>query len=136
MTIFSCVSSSMKHKFTNKQTKSQTNKLTLSYIGFLWPPCTPKMPPDPQRPLNGLLGAHLDHQRTMGLWNHGTLGPWDFGTMGLWDHGTLGPWDFGTMGLWDHGTLGPWDFGTMGLLNHGTLGPWDFGTMGLWDHGT
>ena len=67
----------------------------------------------------------------MGLWDHGNLGPWDFGTMGLWDCGILGPLDFGTMGLWDHGTLGPWD--------QMSLRPQDFeimelGTMGFQDH--
>jgi hypothetical protein len=43
-----------------------------------------------------------------------------FGTMGIWDHETLGPFDFGTFG---HGTLGPWAFGTMGIWDHGTLNP-------------
>jgi hypothetical protein len=63
------------------------------------------------------------------LWDNGNFAPWDFGTMwllglsvfgtmGLWNHGALGPLSLGALGLLDHGSLGPWVIGTMGLLNH------------------
>ena len=49
--------------------------------------------------------------------------------MGLWDYGSMGPWDDGNRG---YGTMG---IGTMGLWKY-TL--WDYGkrdceTIGLWE---
>jgi hypothetical protein len=48
---------------------------------------------------------HFPYFQKMGLWEHGTLRAWEFGSMGLLEHGPLGEWHFGGMG-----PLGAWDF--------------------------
>jgi hypothetical protein len=73
------------------------------------------------------------------------LSEWGFRSLGLWEHGIMGAWDFGSMqtstkcgiqeifsqaqivnlilagtfacfrslGLWEHGIMGAWNFGSM-----------------------
>ena len=53
----------------------------------------------------------------------------EFETMGLCDHGTLGPFDFRSIGHLDH-----WTSGDMGSGDHLTVGPRDFETEGPWDY--
>ena len=79
--------------------------------------------------------GHEDFFQTMGP--HGTLGPGALGPgllgpQGLWDPGTLGPWDPGTGPLGTPGTLGPGLLGPQGHWDPGTLGPGLLGPQGPW----